>query len=362
MVREAAVWSISLGRWGGVQVRVHALFVLVALVALFAAVGGRESDVSGWSLLALGVLFASVVAHELGHCVAAVRLGGAVEEIILCPWGGLGTVAGPPHPQLQVVVAMTGPLVNLGLVLTSAALLLVLEREADVRGLLNPFHPRDVQAGGAGLTAVKLALATNWLLLMVNLLPALPLDCGRAVKSGLWCLVGYRRAALVTSAAGKLTALGLCLLAWALCKEAAGPAVAVASGPAPTALPPTWTWPAALAVLVYFSAKAELARLRENEAGDRWLGYELGGGFSLDAPAASPPPPQPGFLQRWLDRRRQARDSRRRLAEEQEEWRVDDILARLHEFGIQSLSLEDRAILERASARYRSRRRSVSEP
>jgi hypothetical protein len=34
---------------------------------------------------------------------------------------------------------------------------------------------------------------------------------------------------------------------------------------------------------------------------------------------------------------------------------VDEILARLHEHGLSSLSAEDRSLLERVSRRYRSR-------
>jgi hypothetical protein len=56
-----------------------------------------------------------------------------------------------------------------------------------------------------------------------------------------------------------------------------------------------------------------------------------------------------------LDERREARAERQRQIEVEEERRVDDILARLHETGLQNLSAEDRALLDRVSARYRNR-------
>jgi hypothetical protein len=109
-----------------------------------------------------------------------------------------------------------------------------------------------------------------------------------------------------------------------------------------------------LATLLFFSAKVEIEKLRQRQLSDDLMGLELAGGLG----AFDPPPPrrrEPGAVRRWLDRRRQARLRRQRIIDEEEDWRVDDILARLHDFGPHSLSAEDRAILERASARYRSR-------
>jgi hypothetical protein len=45
------------------------------------------------------------------------------------------------------------------------------------------------------------------------------------------------------------------------------------------------------------------------------------------------------------------------LTEEEEDRRMDEILARLHESGMQGLSPDDRALLHRVSARYRNRAR-----
>ena len=44
--------------------------------------------------------------------------------------------------------------------------------------------------------------------------------------------------------------------------------------------------------------------------------------------------------------------------EAEEERRVDGILARLHSEGINSLSAEERALLDRVSARYRNRQQA----
>jgi hypothetical protein len=65
-----------------------------------------------------------------------------------------------------------------------------------------------------------------------------------------------------------------------------------------------------------------------------------------------------GPLERWLDTRREARRQRQEQIEAEEDALVDEILARVHERGMHSLSLEERSLLERAAARYRTREES----
>ena len=60
-------------------------------------------------------------------------------------------------------------------------------------------------------------------------------------------------------------------------------------------------------------------------------------------------------MRQWLDNRREARRLRQKQIEEQDDQRMDEVLARLHEVGRDALSDEDRALLDRVSARYRNR-------
>jgi hypothetical protein len=62
-----------------------------------------------------------------------------------------------------------------------------------------------------------------------------------------------------------------------------------------------------------------------------------------------------GPLRRWWRNRQDAKARQRFEVERQEEERADEVLARLHNGGIESLSPQDRALLERVSARYRRR-------
>ena len=62
-------------------------------------------------------------------------------------------------------------------------------------------------------------------------------------------------------------------------------------------------------------------------------------------------------MRQWLDNRREARRQREKELEEHDDQRVDEVLARLHDLGPGAMSEEDRALLDRVSARYRNRQR-----
>jgi hypothetical protein len=70
-----------------------------------------------------------------------------------------------------------------------------------------------------------------------------------------------------------------------------------------------------------------------------------------------------GPFAQWLEEKRELERTRRQDAKESEiadERRVDEILMRLHDRGPQSLSAEDRQILQRVSDRLRKRKEKKS--
>ena len=354
-MRDSSLWSVNLGAWGGVQVRLHASFLLFALVTLFLSAHAGDGAMVGYGLLSLVVLFVSVALHEMGHCSMALRLGGQVDEVVLGPLGGLAPVHVPANHVGQLLTALSGPTVNLLIVVLTAAPLLAMRDGWAVLGLLNPVQPQYVLVGTYGVVALKLTFWVNWVLVVANLLPAPPLDGARMLRAMLAPAVGYRRAVLSVSLVAQVTAIGLLVVAWIVRGSSVsfgGPPNAAAPGP----VVPLWAPLVLLATILFFSAKVEIEKLRQRQFGEELMGLDLAQGFGiLDPPSPSHPSREPGPVRRWLDRRHQARLRRQRIMEEEEDWRVDDILARLHDFGPHSLSAEDRSILERASARYRSR-------
>ncbi|MGO8873540.1 MAG: site-2 protease family protein [Acidimicrobiales bacterium] len=164
--------SIPIGRIVGVPVRLHwTFFLLVAFVALVDRSAGLTVVASG--LLWIVALFASVVGHEVAHCVVARNRGATVLDIVLFPLGGMSRVdAMPTGPGDEMAIAVAGPLTS---VVLGAALL--------VTGALVGAHvwPPTLFAGNwwARLGWLNLLLAA------FNMLPALPMDGGRVLRAGL---------------------------------------------------------------------------------------------------------------------------------------------------------------------------------
>lgn len=334
---------MPLGRWFRVSVRVHALFVAAAIVALFLCTsGGNEAP--GYGALSVAILFFSVLAHEAGHCWVAVRSGGSAEGITISPLGGLSDPEVPRESQAELLTALAGPLVNLAILLVTLPLLVT--ARVSVSPLLNPLAPGSLIAGGWWEVTLKLAFWTNWLLLSVNLLPAFPFDGARLLRALLWPALDQRAAGLAVVRISKLTALGACILAWVLRDKGATEAL------------PHWVPLALFAVFVYFSTQHEAARLEAAEWDEEVFSYDFSQGYtSLERGPESLLRPS-SSLRRWLQNRREQRRQRRACQEQEEERQVDEILVRLHETGMNSLSAKERAILDRVSARYRNRQRN----
>ncbi len=130
---------------------------------------------------ALG-LFASVLVHELGHAVVARAYGVRTARITLWFLGGIAQLDEIPRRRgAEAVVAIVGPI-------TSGLLSVVLA--AALRGT--------AMGGGAAFVVSYLAI-TNAGLALFNLLPALPLDGGRVLRSLMAIPMGQERATRVSS-------------------------------------------------------------------------------------------------------------------------------------------------------------------
>lgn len=348
-MRDLLGWSFSLGRWAGVHVRLHVFFMLLAVIALYLALKSNDPEMLWYAAAGLVILLVSVLAHEIGHCVAARRMGGHADQIVVWPLGGLAHVNLSHQPQEELVTSVVGPLVNMAICMLAApAILLSTADPLDVVKLLNPLSPPEspVPPHRFGFeTAVQLVFWINWGLALVNLLPAYPLDGGRILRAILWSRKGYRTSVQIVARVAQVTAV------------AAFVAAVLVHSHYPFAVVPL----ALLGFFLFFSAKQEVERLHDRESDDGLFGYDFSQGYtSLEKSLGGAPAPRsPGPVRQWLENRREARLRRQKLAEEDEERRVDEILARLHEQGADSLTHEDRSLLERVSARYRNRQGGV---
>jgi Zn-dependent protease len=190
-------WSWSIGRVAGIDVRIHATFLLLlgVLAWLNWAAGGTAQAVLGGLAFVLAI-FGSVLAHEFGHALAARRYGIATRDITLLPIGGVARLERMPERPLQELwVALAGPLVNLGI---AAALVVGLLLGGAV----------GVGAGGLfqGGFVERLLWANLWLV-GFNLIPAFPMDGGRVLRSLLALRLHPLRATRIAARVGQGAAL-----------------------------------------------------------------------------------------------------------------------------------------------------------
>ncbi|MFO7545020.1 MAG: site-2 protease family protein [Trueperaceae bacterium] len=135
-------------------------------------------------------LFTSVLIHEVGHAVVARRYGVKVKEIRLWFLGGVAQFEEMPRQRgAEAVVAIVGPLTSIAVgALAWGAMQLV--------------------EGGAGLVLLSYLAVTNIGLAVFNLLPALPLDGGRVLRSLLSLAMPHLRATgIAVSVSGALAIL-----------------------------------------------------------------------------------------------------------------------------------------------------------
>ena len=192
-------WSWKLGRVAGIELRVHATFLLLlAWAALtYYRLGGTTAAALRGVVFTLA-LFASVVLHELGHAVAARRFGVPTRDITLLPIGGVARLAYiPRQPKQELVIALAGPLVTLLIVLALYGIGL---------GFSLPNGTIDAALGARGGFVGQLMWA-NVFLLVFNLLPAFPMDGGRVLRAALALHGDYAKATNAAARAGRAFAL-----------------------------------------------------------------------------------------------------------------------------------------------------------
>jgi stage IV sporulation protein FB len=170
-------YGIPLGRYFGINVRVHFTFLIYA----YYRVQEYHNVLLGLAFV-LGLYFC-ILLHEFGHALAARWCDGDATDILLWPLGGLAFVRPAFNPTAHLITTVAGPFVTLVLWLLLAALAYVLGRLEVVPSMLQGFL--------WGLSAYNL-----WLL-MFNLIPAFPMDGGRILRDTLWHWMSAEKATTI---------------------------------------------------------------------------------------------------------------------------------------------------------------------
>lgn len=172
--------NIRIGNLFGIPFLINpSWFFVLALVTWSYGSGLAEfPELTGLMPWVLGLatallLFASVLAHELGHSFVAIAQGIPVKSITLFIFGGLATLEKESSTPLQAFsVAIAGPVVSL---LLFGLFTLV----ATTAPLTTPLQ-----------AIIFLVAQINLILAAFNLIPGLPLDGGNVLKAIVWKITG----------------------------------------------------------------------------------------------------------------------------------------------------------------------------
>lgn len=191
--------SWKMGRVLGIEIFIHATFVLLlGWVAITTYLRQRTVAAMTAGVLFTLAIFASVLLHEMGHALTARRFGIKTRDITLLPIGGVARLERmPEQPGQELLVALAGPAVNVVIAVTLLA------------GLLGAGHSLSLGEPQLGDVAPFFArlLWVNVSLAIFNLIPAFPMDGGRALRALLAYGGDYVQATRIAARLGKGIAL-----------------------------------------------------------------------------------------------------------------------------------------------------------
>ena len=191
--------NIPLGRILGIPIGLDfSWFVILALLTWMLAGSYYPAEFKDWppllywfmGALTAIMLFVSVLLHELGHSMVALRYNIPVRSITLFLFGGVAQIgAEPPSAIAEFLIAIAGPLVSLVLAVLFYA----------VQPLVAGMEPL--------LGLAKYLAYINLALLLFNLIPGYPLDGGRVFRAIVWATTGnMRRATIIAANVGRFFA------------------------------------------------------------------------------------------------------------------------------------------------------------
>lgn len=188
--------TIPLGRIGSISIGLdYSWFLIFGLLTWLLAVRYYPGELKDWPTIQYWLmgaitailLFVSVLLHELGHSVIALRYKIPVRRITLMVFGGVAEIGGePPNAAAEFWIAIAGPVVSITL---AALLILLLPFLASVA----PFQ-----------ALVKYLGFINGSLALFNLIPGFPLDGGRVFRAVMWAVThSLRQATLIAANLGR---------------------------------------------------------------------------------------------------------------------------------------------------------------
>jgi Zn-dependent protease len=193
--------SITLFHVRGIRIAVDwswfiVLFlVIVWLSQFYGDVIGDPNSTYGYALAVLSALgfFGSILLHELGHALVAIRRGVGISSIQLWFFGGVARMdRDTDSPRTEFEIAVAGPLVTLAIVIVLGLVGLAAAGASD---FWDAMRVEDTASVSGLLAALAWLCSINALVLVFNLLPAFPMDGGRIARAIAWSRTGNRNSA-----------------------------------------------------------------------------------------------------------------------------------------------------------------------
>jgi len=192
--------SISLGKFFNIPIGLdYSWFLVFVLMTWTLAVNYFPSAIQGlatWGYVFLGaisaiLLFGSVLLHELGHSLVALRYRIPVKSITLFIFGGVAQIgAEPPTASAEFWIALAGPVVSFAL--------------AGLFGLAQIAFSATTPL----MVIARYLFYINGSLALFNLIPGFPLDGGRIFRAILWGVSGhYQQATRIAAQSGRAIAV-----------------------------------------------------------------------------------------------------------------------------------------------------------
>jgi Zn-dependent protease len=217
--------SIQLARVFGIRIGVDVSWFIVLFLIIYWLTGYYQDVGAGSNAFLLATIsallfFLSILLHELGHAVVAIRNGIPILGIDLWLFGGVAKLErDSDSPGVEFRVAVAGPLVTLALSALCFGLGVLISSPEEV--LDGAVYETTVSSQATAVLGYLMSI--NLIVLFFNLIPGFPLDGGRIARAITWKITGDRnRATRFAAALGR--GVGWLMIAaglyWALRGEA----------------------------------------------------------------------------------------------------------------------------------------------
>jgi Zn-dependent protease len=189
--------SIQLARVFGIRIGVDVSWFFVLFLIIYSMTGYYEdvapsSDAFVLATVSALLFFLSILLHELGHALVAIRNGIPITGIDLWMFGGVAKMErDTDSPGVEFRVAVAGPLVTLLIAVLCYAGAVLIGGGGDAEDAVT------FQTGTADEAVAVLGYLCfiNVTLLLFNLIPGFPLDGGRIARAIAWWRTGDRNRA-----------------------------------------------------------------------------------------------------------------------------------------------------------------------